>query len=885
MTDQGKPIPSLGTRRISAGSSQLQKPMGSKLLVPSANRPPSALQAPSKPSDDSLPLTPASIQRPASALKAPATTRGLITPTNNPNPGPISKPPVPKSTPSQPVPPQLQSVSTPVPKPTHKETPLDTRVLCLNKHKGTISFSGKTSFAEGHWYGVTLDEPNGKNDGSVKGIQYFHCEPSCGLFVRQHQIEALSSIPEQNPPNGVLQVQLQKTPVAPRGVSQLKQPSSGSPTVERPPSVNANTLKLPYVVADRVMVGGKKGIVRYIGNTQFAKGIWTGVELEVPDGKNNGTIEGIKYFTCAPKHGLFAPVMKVTPIPNSLPNLHVQTQPAPKRTPPSGSSLSSTSSARHTAIRERPNSRNSSSSMNSAGRTKRADSDMELEGQISGLINKLEEVNSERASLEDKLAMEKNVREDLQFSLDEHAVTLDIEGPRTPGILREKKQEVEILHGTIRKLEQGLAKAFVQLHNSTSEAEELRESLERERKYSAQLEKQATLKEGAIWEAPPTATEGVTVVSERAELELRRVLSEHEKSLQDQAALEETVCNLKKQLNEQSEQLVSLETENKETRNMFEKERGDSITELSTVEGHNVSMKVELSSLREKLANVVQELEDRDTNLVTMSLHLSKKDSVIEDMKFQFDQATEDFDSEREDLQAPLNEIKMKNSGLEDELARVKRDLRESESLYSELAKYKARCVELEESMRASQEERTSVLVQEEEFHRLQQELANANLLLKQRGEESAQQQLMLVELEDSNRRKNSRLVLMEQNYLQNGDVSDKFGNESLEDPLAAQNYRLEDDLSNLPYSTTPDESMVDSPTNPWGQQTARPYCDICEIFDSHDTEDCPIQNENNSPEDFQTPKLVLAYSEREYCEVCEMFGHTSESCDTQETF
>ena len=873
MTEQGKPTSSINTRRISAGSSQLQKPSGSKLVVPSlGNRPPSALQVPSRPSDDSLSLTSASIQRPSSALKAPATRGNTLT--NNPTPGPTSKPPVPKPAPAP--------VPVPVPSPPASAFPLDTRVVCLNKHRGTVSFVGKTSFAEGLWYGVTLDEPNGKNSGSVQGTQYFECEPSYGLFVRQHQIVSLSSPPEPPPENGVLQIQLQKTPVPPRGISQLQQPTRGTPAGDRPPSVNAGTAKPPYALADRVMVGGKKGFVRYIGRTQFAKGMWTGVELETPDGKNNGTIEGVKYFTCAPKHGLFAPVSKVTPIPNSLPNLKVQSQPAPKRTPPSASSVSSSGSARHAVIKERPNSRNSSSSLNSAGRAMRADSDMELEGQISGLIYKLEEVSSERASLEDKLAEEKSVREDLQFSLDEHTVTLDLEGPRTPGILREKKQEVEILHGTIRKLEQGLAKAYAQLSNASSEAEELRESLERERRYSAQLEREAA---GG---APP-AGEGVCGGGE-VEKELQRALSERDQSLQEQTAartaLEGTVSGLSKELSKQSEQLESLEREYRDARNAFEKERGESVTELSRAEQHEETMKQKLSRLREELDSLKQDLEDRNSNLTTMSLHLNSKDSVIEDMRSQFHQATEEFHLKREDLQAPLSELKTKNSSLEEELGRTKRDLRESESLRSELAKYKAKCAQLEESIGASQEERASVLVQEEEIHRLQQELANTKRLLKQREEETAQQQLMLVELEESNRRKNSRLVLMEQNYLQNGDVGEKIGNESVEDPLGSQDYRLDDDLSNLPYSITPDESLVDSPINPWSQQTTRLYCDICELFDSHDTEDCPIQNENESPEDnFQTPKLVLAYSERDYCEVCEMFGHNSESCDTQETF
>lgn len=41
---------------------------------------------------------------------------------------------------------------------------------------GWIRFLGTTKFAEGDWVGVELEEPRGKNDGSVKDQRYFTCE-------------------------------------------------------------------------------------------------------------------------------------------------------------------------------------------------------------------------------------------------------------------------------------------------------------------------------------------------------------------------------------------------------------------------------------------------------------------------------------------------------------------------------------------------------------------------------------------------------------------------------------------------------------------------------------------------------------------------------------
>ena len=52
-------------------------------------------------------------------------------------------------------------------------------------------------------------------------------------------------------------------------------------------------------------------LFRYLGPTDFAKGEWAGIELEAPIGKNDGSVDGKKYFECAANFGLFAPLHKV----------------------------------------------------------------------------------------------------------------------------------------------------------------------------------------------------------------------------------------------------------------------------------------------------------------------------------------------------------------------------------------------------------------------------------------------------------------------------------------------------------------------------------------------------------------------------------------------
>ncbi|XP_049721636.1 kinesin-like protein KIF13B isoform X4 [Elephas maximus indicus] len=55
----------------------------------------------------------------------------------------------------------------------------------------------------------------------------------------------------------------------------------------------------------------KMGIVRYIGPTDFQEGTWIGVELDLPSGKNDGSIGGKQYFKCNPGYGLLVKPSRV----------------------------------------------------------------------------------------------------------------------------------------------------------------------------------------------------------------------------------------------------------------------------------------------------------------------------------------------------------------------------------------------------------------------------------------------------------------------------------------------------------------------------------------------------------------------------------------------
>uniref|UniRef100_A0A3Q2ICX1 Centrosomal protein 350 n=1 Tax=Equus caballus TaxID=9796 RepID=A0A3Q2ICX1_HORSE len=84
-------------------------------------------------------------------------------------------------------------------------------------------------------------------------------------------------------------------------------------------SVSVADELLDFHIGDRVLIGNvQPGTLRFKGVTSFAKGFWAGVELDKPEGNNNGTYDGIVYFVCKEKHGIFAPPQKISHIPENF---------------------------------------------------------------------------------------------------------------------------------------------------------------------------------------------------------------------------------------------------------------------------------------------------------------------------------------------------------------------------------------------------------------------------------------------------------------------------------------------------------------------------------------------------------------------------------------
>ncbi|XP_062502661.1 CAP-Gly domain-containing linker protein 4-like isoform X2 [Corticium candelabrum] len=203
---------------------------------------------------------------------------------------------------------------------------LGDRIIVGGSRSGTLRFFGEAEFAPGKWAGIELDDAVGKNDGSVQGKVYFKCPPKHGLFAPLSRVaKAMTSAPvlpyptSLSPPFG--------TPTHGSRVPPMRvdKPHSSSPQADSSGQVSptlptgSDYYDTDLKVGDQVIVAGsKRGILRFVGPAKFAPGIWMGIELDQAVGKNDGSVGGEKYFTCKPKHGVFAPGSRVVKVADAV---------------------------------------------------------------------------------------------------------------------------------------------------------------------------------------------------------------------------------------------------------------------------------------------------------------------------------------------------------------------------------------------------------------------------------------------------------------------------------------------------------------------------------------------------------------------------------------
>ncbi|KAI9913537.1 hypothetical protein PsorP6_005562 [Peronosclerospora sorghi] len=188
----------------------------------------------------------------------------------------------------------------------------------------------------------------------------------------------------------------------------------------------------------RVAFGaGKSGIVRFVGETDFASGEWVGLELERPEGKNNGELNGRVYFTCEPNHGLF---VKKSMVRSVLPSSSSKA-PASRTLSGMSSRVSGISGSSIPTSRSTGSSRLSTPKQRASGMSNRASVST-----ASGART--------RQSLDRHLSMNANAMPGSATTSDEELTEARARGSKLEEELEQKNREVEQLRQSVAIMKQ-----------------------------------------------------------------------------------------------------------------------------------------------------------------------------------------------------------------------------------------------------------------------------------------------------------------------------------------------------------------------------------------------------------------------------------------------
>ncbi|KRX23912.1 CAP-Gly domain-containing linker protein 1 [Trichinella nelsoni] len=725
---------------------------------------------------------------------------------------------------------------------------------------GRIAFVGDTRFAPGEWAGVVLDDPVGKNNGSVAGVMYFQCAPNYGLFCRLSKLSKQPVVIQQ--------------PDAASAFHDESQQESASTAAEEDHSLR---------VGDRVSAGGcRRGVLRFLGPTDFAEGIWAGIELDQPYGKNDGSVHRKRYFTCKPLYGLFAPAHKV--VLETFPNFDTETG---KKTPIVRHNVASiVRTRRNQSLMGSQESLTSLSSIHSSASRR-----------IRLGVNAL--------STSCNTPLKNDLRRLKSDSLSPNSSSSTPTVTALHNALKEKEQHVEQLIQERDADRSELAQLLKTLEQTKNEIENLREEEKRTADdFRIKIDFLQTALETSEKECKHWREIYETEKQKADDLEFRM---EEEMCLKNDlklriSALEEERNKTESQELMTREKYKNLQEEMKMLSAELKKELCDlqilnSNAEINDIKENN-------SKLEEKCKILMENLDNAQKN--NANLH-----HMLDQAKQELIQAKETAQKEKENASTYAEKLKeLENSILKQkvlsESSAVSTAVRivdsEEDDSSKALLEANRKLAVLEEKLNSEKNSFSNLdLERRNQILQLQQQIEKMNSIL-----ESRQKEIDALKLDLSEKVDYCCKVDAELNFLRNEVISLRQANkqslssskdtqtecdgldtvqqskviEFLESIIANQKVEIDRFMNHpgLNSSNTLQENFVDPQSDVSTLRQLRKFCDVCEIFDAHDTEECELyKQELMNHSNYGGDPLAV----RPYCDRCEMFGHLAESCSS----
>nr|XP_042899072.1 CAP-Gly domain-containing linker protein 1 isoform X3 [Parasteatoda tepidariorum] len=595
---------------------------------------------------------------------------------------------------------------------------LEDRIWVNGTKPGLIKFLGKTDFAPGIWAGVLLDEAVGKNDGSVAGVKYFKCEPNYGVFARPQKLtRTMGALPSDTMGSTTNLRNAGATMGSTTSIASLRSGVGlATPVNSRTPGTSVTSptsatrevcskLRLGKRVVASSTTGVKTGVLRFIGETDFAKGEWAGIELDEPVGKNDGSVAGKRYFTCPMKYGLFSPIHKISLVGGTSSSRTPSVRGAPIRRSTSRESISSSvsncskSSRVKLGVTSLTNTQKSRTTGVGIMTTSRAleealkEKEQHIEqllkehdlgrGEVARLTSRCEEIerkNTElsgqqqqfdelKRGLEQQLSTEKRKLEDLQFQVEEGAI-----------LKSDLEMQLQQKGSIFKRLEDFLTKSHDNKFNNIKEILDGKEAL------TDSVETQESDGTSSLRQKIQELEENLSKLREEKDKSMNDLetmnlkFKEVEKKTEEQLyALnnsvqekDDVITNLRSELNLQLEKLTNLVADNQALAEQM-------ASQANTEKGHTEEV---IKEFGEKVSNLSEELKLKSAKLQELELSVQERDNKIGVLENEIKSQTQKI-AESEGLNQSLNEsFELKSSELTEKITL-------QQSLESEVAAFK----------------------------------------------------------------------------------------------------------------------------------------------------------------------------------------------------